>query len=70
MATMTDKDSGAHVEHSDDVRGDEGSPELTSSNLKITRDSYLENKKGILICLIVNMALFEFGLDQGLVNGL
>lgn len=37
--------------------------------LKITRDSWLENKKGILICIMINMVNFEYGLDLGMVNG-
>lgn len=37
--------------------------------LKITRDSWKDNKKGIAVCFIINMALFEYGLDQGMVNG-
>lgn len=37
--------------------------------LKITRDSWMENKKGILICMVINMVNFEYGLDLGMVNG-
>lgn len=37
--------------------------------VKITQDSWFKNKKVILICLAINMATLEYGLDQGMVNG-
>lgn len=43
----------------------------TSSNvnISITRSSWWENKKVIGIAILINMASFEYGLDQGMVNG-
>lgn len=66
---MNDKTSETRVEHCN-MASEEGAHDTVSTNLKITRDGYLENKKGIFVCLIISMALFEFGLDQGMVNGL
>ncbi|KUJ06317.1 general substrate transporter [Mollisia scopiformis] len=45
---------------------DDHAPTGTSN---ITRDSWKDNKKGIAICFLINMAMFEFGLDQGMVSG-
>ncbi|KAF2117348.1 general substrate transporter [Lophiotrema nucula] len=65
---MDDKDTPAHLEHGD--HGTESiSDEISSSNLNITHNSWLDNKKGIAICLVINMAFFEYGLDLGMVNG-
>ncbi|KEF59862.1 uncharacterized protein A1O9_04710 [Exophiala aquamarina CBS 119918] len=63
-----DKPEEAHVDHAgvDDqiMAQDDISP-----SLKITQDSYWDNKRGVALCLLFNMAAFEYGLDQGMVNG-
>jgi hypothetical protein len=60
-----EKPEELHVDHAE--VHESSTPD--ASALKITRDSYWDNKKGIAICLIINMAVFEYGLDQGMVVG-
>lgn len=57
-----------HFEHTVDTASN-GFNMHPAPTPKITQDSWRDNKKGIAICLVVNMAMFEFGLDQGIVNG-
>lgn len=64
----SDKPEGAQVDHAE-VSEQRIARDASSLNLKITRDSYWDNKKGIALCLLLNMAAFEYGLDQGMVNG-
>jgi MFS transporter, SP family, sugar:H+ symporter len=63
-----DKAEHTHFDHVE-VEDRQPATEVSPATLKITRDSYWDNKKGILICLIINMAAFEYGLDQGMVVG-
>ncbi|KAJ9606188.1 hypothetical protein H2200_009149 [Cladophialophora chaetospira] len=63
-----EKPEETHVDHME--IDEQGSTHGDShAVLKITRDSFWDNKKGIAICLIINMAVFEYGLDQGMVVG-
>jgi sugar porter (SP) family MFS transporter len=70
MAT-TDKNESPATAYTENIdlctSGAPTAPDLIT--LKITRDSWLENKKGILICIMINMVNFEYGLDLGMVNG-
>lgn len=68
MASQNDKASESRIEHADMGTSDLGSNSQTAI-LKITRDSYWENRKAISMCLIISTAFLEFGLDQGIVNG-
>lgn len=63
MSTINDKSASAHLENIE--LGISATPKI----VKITHDSWFKNKKIICICLVVNMATFEYGLDQGMVNG-
>jgi MFS transporter, SP family, sugar:H+ symporter len=65
METHTAKAEHAHLEQVDSSVSASGA----TPNLKITRNSLWENRRGIIISLIINMSLFEYGLDQGTVNG-
>ncbi|KAK5035523.1 hypothetical protein LTS07_002962 [Exophiala sideris] len=69
MHTPIEKPEGgrSYVETAEHVPAGAGGDNITS--LKITQDSWWKNKKIITIALIVNMATFEYGLDQGMVNG-
>jgi hypothetical protein len=68
MSTTLEKGDGTHVEHAN-MGTYEEAREVAAPELKITRESYWENKRAIVLCLIVSMAFLEFGLDQGTVNG-
>lgn len=63
MNHPNDKAEESRVEHAD-MGTREADSDPAAPTLKITRDGYWENKKGILMCLIVSLAFFEFGLDQ------
>lgn len=65
MTDLDDKSSNTHLDNAEIG----ASVDTVAPTLKITRESWIENKKGIAICFIINMAMFEFGLDQGMVNG-
>lgn len=65
MEPVVDKDDHAHVDYAEVTSDHQTNPQT----LTITRDSYWDNKKIISICLIINMAVFEYGLDQGMVVG-
>jgi len=69
MQLQAEKDGHTHFEHAVDARNDSSPPLETLPSLNITSSSMWDNKKGIFICLLINMALFEYGLDQGMVNG-
>ncbi|KAF2733979.1 putative sugar transporter [Polyplosphaeria fusca] len=68
MATTDTKPVQTHLENVD-TGTKEAHADPTQSTLKITRDSWWDNKKGIFICILINMVNFEYGLDQGMVNG-
>jgi hypothetical protein len=65
----SDKPEGTHIDHAE-IHDQSLARDANSLNLKITRDSYWENKKGIALCLLLNMAAFEYGLDQGMFDNL
>lgn len=64
----SDKPEQAHIDHAE-VSDQYQAADADSPSLKITRDSYWDNRKGIALCLLLNMAAFEYGLDQGMING-
>ncbi|KAJ4290827.1 hypothetical protein N0V90_010022 [Kalmusia sp. IMI 367209] len=57
-----------HLENVD-VPASNSANATSTIHLEITRESWRDNLKGLVICLIINMATFEYGLDQGMVNG-
>ena len=68
MSHNTEKPGETHLDHVE-VNDEVSTRDNSTLDLNITRGSYWENKRGIALCLVVNMAVFEYGLDQGMVNG-
>ncbi|EXJ53382.1 uncharacterized protein A1O5_13371 [Cladophialophora psammophila CBS 110553] len=65
----TKVDMCCHVEEAAANDGEKLQQVFTQNSVTITRSSWWDNRKVLAVSCFVNFAAFEYGLDQGTVNG-